>query len=218
MCGTKNSSDATTCKSCGYVFEKFNTSEAGSYSEPEHQDQPVPSFESSPVSSAPTPTPTISTGGPLFVVTRSVVGSLLPLIIYLLFIAFSGLIFSVYFVGIIAIFVLITVVPMLTSPRRYEFYSDSLRLHKIVGGDSEVFYSNMTLYESPRGRQIGLLVEGQRRPIMISGNPVNAELNQNLKQFLEKKVKKPESKPTSEPTTSETDASDASDDSSYSTS
>lgn len=122
-----------------------------------------------------------------------------------MFIGFSGLIFSIYFIAFILIFVLMSVVPLLTSPRRYEFYPDSLKLHKIVGGDSEIFYSNMTLYESPRGRAFGLLVEGQRRPITISKNPMNAELNLTLKQFLESKVKRYESKPASEPTTSETD-------------
>ena len=198
MCGTKNSADATTCKSCGYTFETFNASDAGSLSAPE---EPTPSFDSNETPT--TPPPATLAGSPLFEVNKSLTGSVIPLVIYLLFIGLSGLILNVYFVLFILIFVLMTIVPILTSPRKYEFYSDSLKLHKIVGSDSEILYSNMTLYDSPRRGGIGLLVEGQRRPILISGNPMNTELNQTLKEFLEKKLKKYETKPPNQPTTPE---------------
>lgn len=215
MCGTKNSQDATTCKSCGYTFEQFSVNDAGNVSdqnEPSHafDTEPIessttlntepmassPSFDTRPMAS--TPPPTVPTGVPLFTISKSILGSIIPLIIYILFIGLSGLFLSLYFAIFIAIFVLMTVVPMLTSPRKFEFYSDSLRLHKIVGGDSEILYSNMTLYEYPRRGQIGLIVEGQRRPIVVSGNPMNSELNQNLKQFLEGKLKKFNAKPETE--------------------
>jgi hypothetical protein len=213
MCGTKNNEDATSCKSCGYIFEDFSTSDvsnfASSVSTPE-QPTATPPLDTDSFSDTSIPA---STDSPLFVVSRSLLGSVLPLVIYLLFILFFGLLSSPVFIGLIAIFVLMTIVPVLTSPRKYEFYDSSLRIHKIIGGDSEIAYSNLTLYESPKGRraQIVLAVEGQRRPMIISGNPMNNELREDLNQFLEKKLKKYNPKPSEQESTQDADAEDNTD-------
>ncbi len=65
-------------------------------------------------------------------------------------------------------------------------------MHKIIGGDSEIPYTGLEVYDYRAGRKprIVLSAAGQRRPIVISGNPMNKELGEDLNQFLSKKVKK----------------------------
>ena len=50
------------------------------------------------------------------------------------------------------------------------------------------------MYDSPMRRrsQLVLSAAGQKRPIVIQGNPLNKELGMDLRQFLSSKVKKPE--------------------------
>lgn len=221
MCGTKNSQDALTCKSCGFNLESLRTTYASDVSRPVEEGpiidtsppldtNPIPKpFDANsnpkPFDTNPIPTstiPPISSGSPLFVVSKSLIGSILPIMAYLVFISIFGLFSSPAFISLIAIFILISVVPMLTSPRRYEFYDESLRMHKIVGGDSDISYSALTLHGSDTGArraQIVVSVEGQRRPFVIPGNPMNKELGQDLYQFLSVKLKK--NKPASEPET-----------------
>ena len=187
MCGTKNDESAHSCSYCGYIFEDFSSqTDSLSNSFPKAaQNQPE-------VNTVDTKPPLA--GSPLFVVSRSLLSSLLLAIVYLVVIVFFGLYSSVYFIIFVAFFLLIAVMPILLTPRRYEFYDTSLKIHKIVGGDTEISYSNLTLNESQAGRrrpQIVLAVEGERRMILIPGNPSNNELGLNLNEFLEKNVKKP---------------------------
>ena len=213
MCGTINDPNAQSCKYCGYIFEDYAVGSSGvalnsSASQPNPAQ--LPSFEAgSPQQSSATeePMPTIMTGrkettdptgiagNPSFVVTRSLVGSLVPALGYLVFISLFGA-FSIsdpISIVLIAVFALIVILPVLFSPRKYEFSDSNLRIHKIIGGDSEIPYSEMTLIDMPSGRrpQIALQSEGQRRPMVIPGNPENKEIVQNLKQFLETRVRKP---------------------------
>ncbi len=91
--------------------------------------------------------------------------------------------------------VLVAVVPALFSPRRFEFYDDAIKIHKILGGDSEIPYSNISLLDYPargRSQQVVLSIAGQRRPLVIGKNPTNQSLGMDLKQFLNSKLKKPE--------------------------
>jgi hypothetical protein len=117
---------------------------------------------------------------------------------YLIFIALFGLYSGPYLVVFVVFFILIAVLPVLLSPRKYEFYDGFLKIRKILGKASEMQYSDLRLYRSTktgRRQQIILAVEGQRRGIVIPGNPTNAELGKNLNQFLEGKLEKLEPKP-----------------------
>jgi len=51
------------------------------------------------------------------------------------------------------------------------------------------------MYDSPvrRRAQLVLSAAGQKRPILIQGNPINKELGIDLKQFLSSRLKKAES-------------------------
>jgi hypothetical protein len=142
------------------------------------------------------PTATISSGSPLFVVSKSLLASIIPSIAYLLFIIVISSYSSVSLFSLLLIIVLIgaSVVPILFTPRKYEFSDDSLRIHKIIGGDKEFQYADLAIYDSPMSRrsQLMLSAAGQRRPIVIPGNPTNKELGMDLKQFLSSKLKKPE--------------------------
>ncbi len=127
--------------------------------------------------------------------------------------------FSILSIVVILVFVLIAILPVLLSPRSYEFYDSSLKIHKIVGGDSEIPYSGLTLYEAAttgRRPQVVMTVAGQRRPIVIQGNPTNKETGQTLNQFLGTRLKKynPQAKENEEESPStETEAeADASED------
>ncbi len=209
MCASQNDVGAQSCKFCGYLFEDYSSTGVttpNSYSVSKQEEAKTSKLEDSKTQNLTTedtePTPitsfsasTVSGLSPLFVTSRSMFGSILPAVIYLLFFAslgsFSSL--NIFNVALIAIFVLIVIVPVLTTPRKYEFYDHSLRIHKIVGGDSEIPYSELKLYDIPsrsRRQRIILSIAGRSRPISIPGNPENKNLGQNLYQFLERNLSK----------------------------
>jgi hypothetical protein len=201
MCNTQNDQSAQSCKYCGYIFEDFstatpgvNTSSFSSQQQPENFESTSPAPRETSFSTIPASQSTLSSGTPLFVVTRSLLASFLPALLYLLVFVFLGLItFSISSIIYIAFFVVIALVPSLFSPRKYEFYDSSLKIHKIIGGDTEYPYSEMTLYGSRgvgRRGQIILSVTGKKGGITIPGNPMNQELGKDLNQFLETKAKK----------------------------
>ncbi len=207
LCGTKNDQSSQSCKNCGYEFiDDLGSSSASPTSESSlasssHNEQepwktnlntPLSSTNTSPVSSVPT-----SSGAPLYVVSKSLLGSIAPVLLYLVLIFFltGGTSFSLLSIGIIAIFVVAAMFQVLLSTRKYEFYDDSLRMHKTIGRDSEIQYSQLEKYDYPIGRRprIVLSAAGQRRPIVIPGNPSNGEQGLDLNQYLAKKLKKRES-------------------------
>ncbi len=203
MCGTVNDANAQSCTFCGYLFEDYGTGtvtpprgDASSVSENSLKNIPPPMDETSepPVASY-TSSTMPSTGTPLYLVSRSLVSTIVPSLVYLVFIGFVGLAsgFSLYTLALVAFFLIVALVPALFTPRRFEFYDDSLKIHKTIGGDSEIPYSQLSMVDySPRGRgnQIVLSSSGQRRPIVIPKNPTNQNLNMDLKQFLTGKLKK----------------------------
>jgi hypothetical protein len=131
----------------------------------------------------------------LYVVSRSILGSIIPAIVYLVLIFSIGLFsgFTLYSIVLVIVFMLIAVIPGLFTPRRFEFYDSSLKTHKTVGGDTEIPYSDLKLVDNQfrgRGNQILLSVAGQRRPLIIGKNPTNQSLGMDLKQFLTSKLKK----------------------------
>lgn len=138
-------------------------------------------------------------------VSRSILTALLPALLYLLVFTFLGFIsFSISSILYLAFFIVIALVPTLFSPRKYEFYDNSLKIHKIIGGDTEHSYSDMTLYGirgMGRRSQITLVVTGKRGATVIPGNPTNQELGKDLYQFLETKLKKYNPKPEAATTT-----------------
>jgi hypothetical protein len=146
----------------------------------------TPSYSSNPSANS------LST--PLFVVSRSLLATLAPTIGYLVFIALFTLIggLSLITIAVVVVFLIAAVVPSLFSPRRFEFYDNSLRMHKTIGSDTEIQYSDLSLYDVPQGRRsrITLSAAGQNRPIVIPGNPTNKELGMDLNQFLNSKLKK----------------------------
>ena len=87
---------------------------------------------------------------------------------------------------------MIAFAPLLFTTRKYEFFDDSLRMSKVIGGSSEILYSDLEILDHSKGRrpQIILATVGQRRRILIPGNPTNGELGEDLNQFLQKKLKK----------------------------
>jgi hypothetical protein len=202
MCGTINDARAQSCTFCGYLFEDYGT---GTVSPPKAESQVVsdsaPASPPSPMEQNPAPSasytsPIISGGAPLFLVSKSLLSTVIPSLIYLVFIGFVGLSsgFSIYTIVLIVFFLIVALVPALLAPRRFEFYDDSLKIQKTIGGTSETPYSGMTLLDSPargRSQQIVLSVTGQRRAIVIPKNPTNQNLNMDLKQFLTGKLKKP---------------------------
>ena len=202
MCDTMNDQSAKSCSYCGYLFEEFGTPGVTvSDSKPSPQPSVGPLNTVSPPSSQDPVTPvypsaTVSSGSPLFVVSKSLLASIVPGIAYLLFIVVISSYSSVGLFSLLLIVLLVaaSVVPILFTPRKFEFFDNSLRIHKIIGGDSEFQYADLTMFDSPTRRrsQIVLSAAGQRRPILIPSNPTNKELNIDLKQFLSSKLKKPE--------------------------
>lgn len=208
MCGTMNDQNAQSCSFCGYLFEDYGTGTVNQSAPQNTSPQSTPlGTENTPIdtglnkipeTSNRIPTlPSISSTGssPLFVVSRSILGTLVPSIIYLFLIAALGLFstFNLYSIILVLVFVLFALVPSLMSPRRFEFYDGSMKVHKIIGGDSEYSYSNMSMLDyGARGRsqQMVLSVAGQRRPLVIGKNPKNSELGIDLKQFLNSKLSK----------------------------
>jgi hypothetical protein len=159
---------------------------------------PPPSSSSSPSSSS--PSTTISTSSPLFVVSKSLVVLLVPALAYLVIISITDFFssFDIVSVALTVVFTLMLVLPIIFSPRRYEFFEDSLRIYKIIGGDVEIPYDDMLLHDasqmpgSGRNRQrIILSVQSRSRTIIIPGNPTSAQLDQNLEQFLSLRIRKP---------------------------
>lgn len=131
----------------------------------------------------------------------------MPAIIYFLLIASLGLLtLSLSAIFYIVFFVLIAFLPVLFTPRKYLFYETSLTIHKIIGRDTELPYSNVSLYEPVRGgrkSQVILAPEGHKRAMIIPGNPTNDALGLDLKQFLEKRLRKYDPKPPSDQTSQE---------------
>ena len=86
------------------------------------------------------------------------------------------------------VFILVGFVPILFTTRRYEFFDGSLRMSKIIGGSSEMLYSDLEIRDFSKGRrpQIILSAMGKRRAIVIPGNPTNGGLGEDLNQFLQK--------------------------------
>ena len=192
MCNTLNEQDAQSCKYCGYIFEDFSNSTVINPSPMPEQQPPSDSFSPLPIDTTPIQ-PTISTGSALFTVSKSIFSSLVPGIIYLLFVALissaSG--FSIYSLGVIVIFILVALAPILFAPRNYEFYDDSLRITKIIGNATNIPYADLEIRDYPSNRRprIILSVVGKRRSIIIPGNPTSAQLGEDLNQFLHKKLK-----------------------------
>jgi len=158
---------------------------------------PPPTDIDSSASSYAQPSSSLS-GSALYVVKKSLIGSIVPALLYLFFIASIGLFsgFSLYSIILVVFFLLVALVPALFSPRSFEFYDESLKIHKIIGGGSEIPYSSLSLLDYPargRSQQVVLSVAGQRRPLIIGKNPTNQSLGMDLKQFLNSKLKKPES-------------------------
>lgn len=202
MCSTQNDYSAQSCKFCGYLFENYTISGANppnynSNSSWETKSTTETKVETEDQMSAPTsPNHTaISGSSPLFMATRPLLSSILPAVIYLLILAslgsFSSL--NIFTISLIAVFILIVAVPILTAPRKYMFFENSLLIHKFVGSDKKLLYSDLTLYDLPPGfkrPRIVLGVAGHTRPIGIPGNPTNKDLGESLYQFLEKSLKK----------------------------
>lgn len=193
MCGTKNDQSAASCSFCGYLFEDYNTS--GASSAPQQNQTAAPPIASPPETTSYASAPIGSTGGiPIFSVSKSFVSTLIPTVVYLVFmlliVASTG--FSIFGIAIVVIFLLIPTATTLLTPNKFEFYEDYLRTRKPVGGDAEYQYSALELYDYPtkRKERIYLSVSGTRKVILVPNNPTNKERNQDLKQFLETKVKK----------------------------
>lgn len=212
MCDTMNDQNAQSCKYCGYIFEDFSNTSVSNIT-PQQWQQPSSNIFSSPPPTDAIPIqPTASTGSPLFIISKSILSSLAPGIVYLVFVAIfstaSG--FSVYSLGVIVIFILVAAVPVLFTPRKYEFYDGSLRITKIIGGASEISYSDLEIHDYPMKRRPRIILStiGPRRSIIIPGNPTNGELGEDLNQFLRKKLRKygtQQSTPSSDSSTSADD-------------
>lgn len=221
MCGTMNDQNAQSCSFCGYIFEDFGTGTVDSRSGPKTYSEPVVENDLNTVptlpdqTSVPSATSSVSTGSALFVVTRSFLATILPALIYLFLIFTVGIYsgFSIISLILVVLFLVIAVIPSLFTPRRFEFFDSTLKIHKTIGGDSEIPYSELTILESPvrgRSQQIVLSATGQRRPIIVGKNPRNENLGMDLRQFLNSKLKKPDSKTATEDTSNPgtTDQSD----------
>jgi hypothetical protein len=197
-----NEQAAKSCSFCGYLFEDYGTGTVGSpvvkssNTSPSNTDGYNPASQPLDQNASASSFPAVTSGGsPYFVVSKSIASSLLPALVYLVFIGSIGLYsgFSIYSLLLVVFFMVVAVVPSLFSPRRFEFYDDSMKIHKTIGGDSQVPYSDLSLVDYPvRGRspQIVLSVPGQRRPVVIPKNPTNQQLGIDLKQFLTNKLKK----------------------------
>ena len=214
MCSTVNKGDAKSCKSCGYSFEDFDVADFNSNPSPAQwaPKQPTSSGDSFPVSDS--SAEIISGSSPLFVVSKSIFSLLTPGILYLVFILFVTFSGGTDYtsLGLIVVFVLLAVLPIFFTARRFEFYDNSLRMVKPIGGASGIPYSDLMIEEnfSGRRRRIVLYSLGQRRRnIVIPGNPTNTELGEDLDHFLQKKVpKQPSSEGKSLPQPSDSNSSE----------
>jgi len=221
MCGTLNEENAQSCSFCGYLFEDYSTA---NLNQSQHQRPPQGATYGDATNSSKLPdqstTPSRdytsdNSGSPLFTVNRSIWGTIIPSVIYLVLISALGLYssFSLYSLVLIAFFLLIAVVPALLAPRRFEFYDGSMKVHKTIGGDAEYPYSAVSMvdYSNQRrgNKSIVLNVAGQGRPLVIGKNPTNQQLGVDLRQFLSQKLEKndqPNSRKPNETTANSTDA------------
>jgi hypothetical protein len=201
-----NDQSAQSCSFCGYLFEDFATGAAVNSTSPSknnvENDKPgelntVPnSFEQSADSTSFTPASN-SGQSPYFVVKKSIFSSIASMVVYLGFLLLvsvsSG--FSIYSVALVLVFILVSIIPNLYTPRRYEFYDSSMVMHRTVGADKEIPYSELSFLDSPMGggrQQIVLSQSGgqRRRPIIIGKNPSSEQLGMDLKTFLNMKLNK----------------------------
>src|SRR5579862_6869784 len=161
MCGTMNDQGGQSCNYCRYLFENFDSPAAIST---DRVEVPVPA--AAPKDAVPLPfldqnqstsshSSELSSGSPLFVVKKSILASIVPGIAYLFFIiavsSYSA--FSLLSLLLIAVLLAASIVPVLFSPRKFEFFDHSLKIHKTIGGDSEFQYSDLTMYDSPMRRR-----------------------------------------------------------------
>src|SRR5690349_13123575 len=135
MCGTQNAQNANSCKFCGYIFEDFNTAGLnapdGNISPPTSKVsvdenlntvRPNSNVENVPdiFTSSTSPVSPINPGVPVFVVSKSLLTSILPSLAYLVFVLLvtlsSGL--NLYTLGIFVFFIAVAVLPQLFTPRR----------------------------------------------------------------------------------------------------
>ena len=88
---------------------------------------------------------------------------------------------------------MIAFAPLLFITRKYEFFDDSLRMSKVIGGSSEILYSDLEILDHSKGRrpQIILATVGQRRRILIPGNPTNGELGEDHEPVPSKELNRP---------------------------
>ena len=101
---------------------------------------------------------------------------------------------SIYSLAITLIFIAVALVPVLFSPRRFEFYDDEVKVHKTIGGDTLIPYSDIAYNYAQRGNRSQVVLSSisrRMRPLVVPGNPANRDLGMDLNQFLEKKVRKP---------------------------
>jgi hypothetical protein len=209
MCGTMNDQSAQSCSFCGYLFEDYGTGTVGGTTPPpisppssntastvDGNFNTIPAVSESDSNSGPSyASVPNSSGSPIFVVSKSIWGTIAPTLIYLFLIGSVGFFssFSVFTLLLVVFFIVVAVIPGLMQPRRFEFYDNSLKVHRTIGGDSELAYSNVSVVDYPargRSQQTVLSVTGQRRPLVIGKNPSNKELGMDLKQFLNSKLKK----------------------------
>jgi len=196
-----NDQNAQSCTFCGYLFENYGTgtvNNSSSFPSTQPSSSELNTVPDSTIQNSSSSTPFSSTSGttPLYVVSKSILGTIIPSLVYLVLITAVGLFssFNLYSIVLVLFFVLVAVVPALMSPRRFEFYDSSLKVHKTIGGDSEYQYSDISIVDYPGRRgnqQIVLSVSGARRPLVISKNPTNQQLGLDLKTFLTSKLKKP---------------------------
>lgn len=205
MCGTLNDQNAQSCSFCGYLFEDYSTT---NLNQPTSQQQRTPSTlpaygDTTAPAKMPEQTPapsqaytSDSSGSPLFTVNRSIWGTIIPSVIYLILVSALGLFssFSLYSIVLVVFFLLIAVVPALFSPRRFDFYEDSMKVHKTIGGDAEYPYTSVSMVEYPnmrrQTRSVVLNVTGQRGQFVLGKNPTNQQLGMDLRQFLTQKLKR----------------------------
>ncbi|MDA4129959.1 MAG: hypothetical protein OK457_04235 [Thaumarchaeota archaeon] len=226
MCGTQNAQSANACKFCGYIFEDFKTaglsSTDGNIAPPASKVSVDENLNTVPTNSnvenfpdistsSTSPVSSINTGAAVFVVSKSLLTSILPSLAYLVFVLLvtlsSGL--NLYTLGIFVFFIAVAVLPQLFTPRRFEFYDDRVRVHKIIGGDSEIPYSDLTYSFFSRGKRSQIVLSSltrRRQQLAIPSNPINKDLGMDLNKFLETKMKKPEAKTSGKNTSSDRSA------------
>ncbi len=188
MCNTMNDSNVEACTYCGYIFEDFVTKN--------NQTQiPSSKFKREPQAEIPSVSAGIPTteGSPVFVASTSLLSALVPLAFYIAigFFAFSSGAGAIS-IALFAFIVVFAVIPLLNAPRKFEFYDDSLKIHRTLRGITVIPYSDITISEFSSGfrksTRTYLSIKGRRRPIALPGNPTSKELGVDLKQWLTQKL------------------------------